>query len=706
MKRKILKVIYAFCISFLSVIVCLITFGGVAAHAELQNKVIIESNPEVTKGNTYYGYVYIESLENIASLNVSIQYNSDVVSITSTYNQVSCALYDSSNSNDTLSYSYIFNAGGQNSKTNLFYFMYTVSESAESLSSWFDVVIDEAYNSSLEIVNVFGSRYYFDIKDRQPVTKTCYIYGTSSVSTKIEEEFEISYRFGSYEIASGSIEIQYDRDLFEFVSLTQLSFLTDKMVDINSSIAGSVLVSFLGTEYTYNTDFLRLKFKTIGNENINTTIKLSASSFYDLDLNSISCSGTSTNVMLSYDINYDNSLSKMFLTSNYDSANNQVKVLVGLSTNSNLGAGDFALSWNKNYYQLVSFKKKFTPSFFNVNDKLTDDGKLKFSIISLTDITSATEVIEVTLNVITQHDETISVFEITGSGLSDSLTNSIYLNFVNCNQTIPGNCTYGEWTVTKEPTCTEKGEEHRVCSVCGHEETREVAAKGHSWEEEWTIDVEATCEHEGSQSHHCSNCDEKKDVTVIEKTAHQSADAVRENEVPATCTENGSYDEVVYCKDCHIEISREHKTITATGHSYGEWTVTKEPTCTEKGEEHRVCSVCGHEETREVAKLDCSQLFVDSVNAINTSSDSLETLFNKIKQALEYYKLLEDKNIVSDSVAKLQEAISVYNNQVTVMNNNHSKVSDNVFELIVGMALSMSFLALCVYFGKKGAFRL
>ena len=126
MKRKILKVIYAFCISFLSVIVCLITFGGVAAHAELQNKVIIESNPEVTKGNTYYGYVYIESLENIASLNVSIHYNSDVVSITSTYNQVSCALYDSSNSNDTLSYSYIFNAGGQNSKTNLFYFMYTV----------------------------------------------------------------------------------------------------------------------------------------------------------------------------------------------------------------------------------------------------------------------------------------------------------------------------------------------------------------------------------------------------------------------------------------------------------------------------------------------------------------------------------------------------------------------------------------------------
>ena len=41
----------------------------------------------------------------------------------------------------------------------------------------------------------------------------------------------------------------------------------------------------------------------------------------------------------------------------------------------------------------------------------------------------------------------------------------------------------------------------------------------------------------------------------------------------------------------------------ATGHSCGEWTQTKAPTCTEAGEEKRTCANCDHFETREVAAL-------------------------------------------------------------------------------------------------------
>ena len=38
---------------------------------------------------------------------------------------------------------------------------------------------------------------------------------------------------------------------------------------------------------------------------------------------------------------------------------------------------------------------------------------------------------------------------------------------------------FGEWTQTKAPTCTEKGEEKRTCTICGSSETRDVAALGH-----------------------------------------------------------------------------------------------------------------------------------------------------------------------------------------------------------------------------------
>lgn len=78
---------------------------------------------------------------------------------------------------------------------------------------------------------------------------------------------------------------------------------------------------------------------------------------------------------------------------------------------------------------------------------------------------------------------------------------------------------YGKWTVTKEPTCTEKGSEHSLCTICGYEETREVEALGHEYSKEFTVDKEATTSEEGSKSHHCTRegCTAITDVTVIPK---------------------------------------------------------------------------------------------------------------------------------------------------------------------------------------------
>ena len=48
---------------------------------------------------------------------------------------------------------------------------------------------------------------------------------------------------------------------------------------------------------------------------------------------------------------------------------------------------------------------------------------------------------------------------------------------------------------------------------------------------------------------------------------HTPGEPTQENVVPASCTAEGSYDEVVYCTECGEEISREHKTIEKTAHS-------------------------------------------------------------------------------------------------------------------------------------------
>lgn len=84
-----------------------------------------------------------------------------------------------------------------------------------------------------------------------------------------------------------------------------------------------------------------------------------------------------------------------------------------------------------------------------------------------------------------------------------------------------------------------------------------------------------------------------EDNIVYEGCKHEH---VKENIVPATCTEDGS--KTVVCEDCGETISTE--VIPAKGHSFGDWTVTKEATCFEDGEESRTCPVCKYVETRPI----------------------------------------------------------------------------------------------------------
>ena len=100
---------------------------------------------------------------------------------------------------------------------------------------------------------------------------------------------------------------------------------------------------------------------------------------------------------------------------------------------------------------------------------------------------------------------------------------------------------------------------------------------------------------------------------VLETCDHTPGEAVRENEVAATCEQDGSYESVVYCTACSEELSRETVTVPATGHSY----------------ENGVCTICGHVETVAVN------------TATNETYDSLEAALDAALTG-ETVKLLAD----------------------------------------------------------------
>ncbi len=106
----------------------------------------------------------------------------------------------------------------------------------------------------------------------------------------------------------------------------------------------------------------------------------------------------------------------------------------------------------------------------------------------------------------------------------------------------PHEHSFGEWTVTTQPTCTEKGMETRTCTRCNASETRDITSLGHA--------------------------------------------IVRHAAKAATCTEKGwaAYDT---CSRCNYST---YKEIAATGHHHN--AVVTAPTCTAKGYTTHTCA-CG-----------------------------------------------------------------------------------------------------------------
>lgn len=190
-------------------------------------------------------------------------------------------------------------------------------------------------------------------------------------------------------------------------------------------------------------------------------------------------------------------------------------------------------------------------------------------------------------------------------------------------------------TITVEPTCTQNGETYSQCSVCktifGEKETLE--ATGHTYKE--NIDKNATCTESGIKVYTCPCGDEYTEI--ISATGHK----LKLYSQPSTCTDAGfeyyicencgnmigdteylpklghsykasviaeadctSDGEILYtcekCKDSYTQ-----KTL-ATGHSFSEWTVEVEPTCTESGVKRRVCADCSEIDELELPMVEHS----------------------------------------------------------------------------------------------------
>lgn len=161
--------------------------------------------------------------------------------------------------------------------------------------------------------------------------------------------------------------------------------------------------------------------------------------------------------------------------------------------------------------------------------------------------------------------------------------------------------TESEWInnnpdIDKAPTCTEKGKKHTECKVChAVMQTVEIPATGHTWAA-WIETIPATCETKGEEKKTCSVCSEEetREISALGHTYEEVIDT------QATCEQSGKKHEE--CSVCHDKLPE--TIIPALGHSFVNYVVVTPATDLAEGLERATCEHgCGETNDRVIAKL-------------------------------------------------------------------------------------------------------
>ena len=151
--------------------------------------------------------------------------------------------------------------------------------------------------------------------------------------------------------------------------------------------------------------------------------------------------------------------------------------------------------------------------------------------------------------------------------------------------------TWDEGKITKEATCTRKGEKTYTCSACGATKTEEIPLSEHK--EVKDAAVESTCTKAGkTEGSHCSVCGkilkEQKETPFKDHTWDEGKITKA-----STCTKKGT--KTFTCTVCGKTRNQE---VSVVAHKFTTWKTTTAATALAPAKQTHKCSTCGKTETR------------------------------------------------------------------------------------------------------------
>lgn len=205
---------------------------------------------------------------------------------------------------------------------------------------------------------------------------------------------------------------------------------------------------------------------------------------------------------------------------------------------------------------------------------------------------------------------------------------------------------------TGEQTWTRTADKHRMRYDCCSAEV--IPSQTHSWENGACSVCGYACRHVGGET-------------------------VKENVKPATCTADGSHDDVVYCTVCKAEMSRSTVTDKAAGHQWDKGVVTTAPTSEKEGVRTYTCTVCRAVRTEAIDKLPGSgdgktdqaaaDAVIEKINGIGTVTKNSKSAIEAARRAYDALSENQKALIPAGAVKTLTDAEAAY---AKMTRHNHS----------------------------------
>lgn len=202
---------------------------------------------------------------------------------------------------------------------------------------------------------------------------------------------------------------------------------------------------------------------------------------------------------------------------------------------------------------------------------------------------------------------------------------------------------WSEWSIEKEPTCTQDGEQTRRCDVdvLPHFESQSLPALGHNYE---ITETQPTCTKQGERLYKCTRCGDSYSENFGELLVHNYEEQIIKE---STCTDVG-----VKQFACTICGDKYTEKIPALGHNFGEWKVKTSAEIDKDGERYKQCSICGEIISEVIPALPKTIVTKKTfpIEAIITSANILVFIIMAIILTKEFFCFAIHKKKIRDKI--------------------------------------------------------